>query len=471
MVFRSKTARASTLLVLALVLGFIVVACAGDRGGGGGEEAGKELSAEQKQRAEELGLDPERPYAGTKLNFLICCHTAPQFASLDDLTNKEFKELTGISVGWGEVPFGSFQEKVVAEATTGGGTYDLVAWVDSWGPSLKGSLVPLDDKIEQDGVDMSDFPQAYQEAVTLGSEDDTTYGLPLRGHPLMFFYRQDVYDQLGLQPPETWSEFEEQGQTIQQETDLDATAMYYGRSGGQNMWLYLAHLWSNGGDVFDENYRPTINNQEGVEAMEQYVGYLRDSEITPPASESWNEQEGNQAFNKGRVANFMGWWWMYSIMKGEDATEEVRENVAFAPMPGWEGKESSTYGMIWPVGILNSSENQDAAWEYLKWMTHPETEKKVVMQEDPPEFNTNVAVHMSVLQDSEVNEQSGGLHETAAEILEEARTTPLIPEWPEVSDKLSTAINKIADGADPQATLDATAREIERLMEREGYYE
>lgn len=473
MVLRGKAFRVSLFVLVAVLLAFLTVACAGDSSEGG--DVGGELSAEQRERAEELGLDPDKPYAGTELNFLICCHTAPQFASLDNLTNEEFTELTGISVSWGEVPFGSFQEKVVAEASTGGGTYDLVAWVDAWGPSLEGFLVPLNEKIEQSNVDMNDYPQAFQEAVTLGSEDDTVYGMPLRGHPLMFFYRTDIYEQLGLEPPETFSDFEEHGQQIKQNSgSLDiqnANAMYYGRSGGQNMWLYLSHLWSNGSDVFDENYRPVFNNQEGVEAMERYVGYLRDEEITPPASQTWNEQEANQAFNKGRVANFMGWWWMYSIMTGEDATEQVRNNVGFAPMPAWEGKEAVTYGLIWPAGILQNSSNQDAAWEYLKWMTSAETEKQVVMRDDNPDFNTNVAVRMSNLRDEEVNEQSGGLHNTAADILEEARTTPLVPEWPEVSEVLSTAVNEVANGGDAQSVLDDAANEVEGIMQRAGYYD
>ena len=179
--------RALLFALYGMVAALIAVGCAGDRGGSA--DAGKKLTSEQRKQAEELGLDPDKPYAGTELNFLICCHDAPQFADLQQLSNSEFTKLTGISVKWGEVPFGSFQQRVVTEATTGGGAYDLVAWVDSWGPSIRSSLLPLDDRIQEDNVDMSDFPPAFRQASAIGSEDGTYYGMPLRGHAFTYFYR------------------------------------------------------------------------------------------------------------------------------------------------------------------------------------------------------------------------------------------------------------------------------------------
>ena len=456
--------RVLRVLLFALVGAFVLFGCAGDRGGG--EEASKELTPEQREQAESLGLDPEKPYAGTELNFLICCADAPQFADLADLSNSEFKELTGISVKWGNVPFGSFQQRVVTEATTGGGTYDLVAWVDSWGPSIRSSLVPLDDKIQEDNVDMNDFPPAFRQASQIGT--DTYYGMPLRGHAFTFFYREDVYEDLGLEPPKTWDEFIEQGEQIKQETDLYPTSMYYSRTAGQNVFMWLDLLWGNGGDVFDENYRPIFNNAEGMEATELYIDFLREYEMTPPASVSWDEVEGQQGLGKGQAATFMGWSWIYSSLIGPDAAPEVRDNVAFSTPPAWEGKEPVTYGYLWPVGILQASQNQEAAWEYLRWLTAAETERQTLTGPQPRDI---ASVHMSNFRDPEVNELSNGLHNTLADVLGNSRTTPMIPEWPEVQEVLSTAISDMAGGADVETTMNDAADQVERIMEREGYYD
>ncbi|MGH3148500.1 MAG: ABC transporter substrate-binding protein, partial [Rubrobacter sp.] len=364
-------------------------------------------------------------------------------------------------------PFGSFQQRVVTEATTGGGTYDLEAWVDSSGPSIQSSLVPLNGKIQEANIDMDDFPPAYREASQVGS-DGTYYGMPLRGHAFTYFYRSDVYEELGLEPPETWQEFVEQGDQINQDTDLYPTAMYYNRAAGQNVFMWLDLLWGNGSDVFDEDYRPVFNDPEGVEATEMYIDFLTEYEMTPPSSTTWDEVEGQQALAQDRAATFLGWSWIYSSLTGPDATKEVRTNVGFAPPPSWEGKKPITYGYVWPVGILKDSQNQEAAWEYMKWLTNKQTEKETLTGPEPRDI---ASVHLSNLRDPEVNELSNGLHENLAEVLEDSRTTPMIAEWPEVQEVMSTAISEMAGGADVEATLDDAADQVEDIMKREGYYD
>ena len=199
-----------------------------------------------------------------------------------------------------------------------------------------------------------------------------------------------------------------------------------------------------------------------------YIDFLTEYEMTPPASVSWDEVEGHQALGQGKAATFMGWSWIYSLLTGPDASKEVRDNVAFSTPPAWEGKEPVTYGYLWPVGILEDSQNQDAAWEYLKWLTSAETEKQTLTGPQPRDI---ASVHMSNFRDPEVNELSNGLHRTLADVLGNSRTTPMIPEWPEVQEVLSTAISDMAGGADVETTMNDAADQVERIMEREGYYD
>lgn len=450
--------RAAAALVTA------VAVLAGCGGGGNGAAkaagAGQELTGDQLALAKSIGLKTDKPYAGTKLNFLICCNTASQFAELIDKTNTEFKDLTGIQVTWANTPYASYQQKVVAEATTGGGAYDLVAWVDAWGASIKGALEPLNDRIKQAGIDMNDFPKAYQDAVKLATPD-TYYGIPLRGHAYLEFYRKDVYDKLGLKPAETWDQLVTNSQKVQDATDLYGTAMHYGRGGDQNVFTFLSMLWGNGGTVFDSSGKAAINSPQAVEAAKKYVGFLRDSKITPPESLTWNEQEATQSMAKGKTASFIGWSWIYANLTGKDADPTVAKNVGFAPTPHWDGKEGVSYAQLWPVGLLKASKQKDAAWEYIKWLTSPVTEKSVLLM---PGHNVVVSVHNSNLNDDAVNARSNGLQKAMAESLKTARTVPMISQWPQVEARLEVAINEMATGADPQSTLDKAASDIDGIM-------
>ena len=427
----------------------------------------------EEPELEELpyGLTPGKPYEGTELNFLICCATAPQFANLNQRSQEEFFELTGIKVTWGDAPFAEFQSKIIAEATAGSSAFDVFAYVDAWGPSIQQYLEPLDGYIERDGWDLENYPGAYLRAGE-GFSNGVRYGLPFRGHPFMFFYRQDVFDELGLEAPTTWEELEAAAEVIKAETDLDPISAYYGINAGQNLFMWESFLWSNGGDILDENYEPIFNSPEGVEATQRYIDLLN-NELTGPGSVAFNEQEANAEYNQGRAAMFIGWWWMYSRMTNcETNPAEVCENSAFAPTPGWEGKDAASYGHIWQVSINQFGRNKEAAWEFMKWMLNEEIEKAVVLDDSDPSVDTNVAVRLSVLDDDEVNEAHGGLQRVGAKVLESARTQVMLPEWPEMLSILEVAINDMAaNGTDVQETLDQAADDIRDIMERGGYYD
>jgi multiple sugar transport system substrate-binding protein len=460
------------LLTLLLLLSAATMVFAG---GGQEEQAEEEAQAEEGEveYIEPFHLQKGKPYDGTQLNFLICCPTAGQFAAMQKKSNEEFTELTGIKVDWGEVPYGSFQQKLMTEATSASGTYDLFAYTDAWGAGLNNYMVPLEDKIQEVPhlKDMAAYPDAYVRAC-MGVNQEHLYGIPLRGHPFMFFYRKDIYNDVGIEAPETWSEMENNFSKIKSQKDIWPISAYYGINAGQNLFLWEAYLWSNGGNIFDENYKPVFNNEAGVEATERYMKLLRDG-FTRPGSTSYNEQEANEEMIKGRSASFIGWWWMYSRLTDcERTAENVCENIGFAPAPKWEGKgDPATYAHVWPMGINKYSDDKDAAWEYLKWLHHPSVSKDIVTDKSDPKYNTNVAVRMDVLTDPEVNEANNGLPKVGAEILENAKTQPIIPEWLEVMGVLEVAINDIATGADLESTLDTAAQDVEDIMERSGYYD
>lgn len=460
------------VLALGAALAVIASACGGgsdegaanDDGDSSSPVAADGLTEEQVATMEEIGLDVSRPYEGTSLSFLLCCHDAPQFAGLIEKTD-DFTEMTGIEVEFADVPYESFQQRLTAAAVTG--EYDVVAWIDAWGPSFRGSLVPLDDRLAEAGRDfLEEYPAPYKDVVAAGNPEGQVLGLPLRGHPFMSFYRTDLLEEVGLETPTTWEEYEALAEAVAAETDVPASAKYYGITGGQNIFEWVSRMWSAGGDFFDENMEPTFNSAEVVQATEDYVAYLEEG-LTPAGATTWGESEALTEFVEGRAATFNGWWWMYGNMINEEvATDEVLGNVEFAAAPTYEGGESTTYAYLWPMGILNQSDNIDAAWEYVNWATSAQVELENVMDSNDP----GGAVRLSTQQDEAANEQFDGLLAQGGQILEEGRALPMIPEWPEMQSILEIAINEIAGGADAQAKLDEAAASVRALLEDGGYY-
>jgi multiple sugar transport system substrate-binding protein len=419
------------------------------------QPAGQAVQLPQDPAA--YGLKPDKP----------CCSSVGQFAALIKRTSSEFTPMTGIEVTWDNTPYGAFQEKLLTEASTGSGTYDVVAWVDSWGQGLKPYLLPLNDRIKQDNIDVSDYPKAYLDAAS--GDDGTIYGLPFRGHAQVLFYRKDVFSQLGLQPPQTWQDVAAAAKTIREKTQLNPIAMYYKVGAAQNLFIWLNMLWGSGGDIFDKDKHPIFNNDVGVKATQQYVDFVKNN-LTNQSALTFDEGGATEEMTKGRAAMFVGWSWIReNFTNKEIAAPEVLNNIGVVPAPS-NGGAPVSYGYIWPVGILQSSKNQDAAWEYIKWLTSKAVEKAVVLDKSDPKTSNIVAVHLSNLNDPEINATTEGLHKVMGTMLQTARTEPLLPEWPEIQTRLETALNEAAGGADVKATLDKAQKDVDEIMKRAGYY-
>ncbi|GAC1534099.1 MAG: hypothetical protein NVS2B7_01910 [Herpetosiphon sp.] len=415
----------------------------------------------------DYGLKAGKPFSGTKIKFLVCCSSVGQFAALIKRTSSEFTPMTGIEVTWDNTPYATFQEKLLTEATTGSGTYDMGAWVDSWGQGIKPYLLPLNSRIKQDNIDVSDYPKAYLDAGT--GDNGSIYGLPFRGHAQVLFYRKDVFSQLGLTPPQTWQDVATDAKMIREKTQLNPLAMYYKVSTGQNLFIWLNMLWGKGGDIFDNNKHPIFNNDVGVQATQQYVDYVKNN-LTNKSALTFDEGGATEEMTKGRAAMFVGWSWIYeNFTNKEIAAPEVLNNVGVVPAPT-NGTVPVSYGYIWPTGILKSSKNQDAAWEYIKWMTSKPVEKAVVLDKSDPKTSNIVTVHLSNLQDPDVNATTNGLHKVMGTMLQTARTEPLLAEWPEVQTTIETSLNQMASGADVKTTLDKAQQDVDAIMKRAGYY-
>ncbi|WP_404314522.1 ABC transporter substrate-binding protein [Prescottella equi] len=441
--------------MFSVVLAMLLSAC------GSGPTTEDFASQVKSGPVDELGLLEGKPYDGANIRFLTCCAAVPQFTALKQRT-ADFTERTGITVEWSNIPYATFLQKIVAESAIGGGTYDALIWPDAWGPSLKIGVQPLDDVMAQDGITLDDFSGPFREAATAG-EDDRTYGIPFRGFSYNLFYRKDIYAQLGLNPPTTWDEYYEQLELIESRTDKYPIAGQFNRRAGQNLNTWMSMLWSNGAELFDENEAPAFDSPEGLAATEKYLETVR-SGFTPPASTNWGDLESTTAFMKGNAATVLAWsWWMEDFTNPNKAAPELADNVGVAPLPAFEGKESSSYAYTWLAGVLNTSRNQGAAWEYVKWLGSADVEREVALDKSDPATTTGITIHTSNMTDPEINAANMGLPIIQNESLKSARAVPMNLDWPRIMDILAVAVNEMANGSDVRAKLEAAADEIRGL--------
>src|SRR5690606_10526394 len=124
-----------------------------------------------------------------------------------------------------------------------------------------------------------------------------------------------------------------------------------------------------GGDILDENGQCALDEPEAREALE-YLNSLQ--EYAPSGILSQANEDMRELFLNGTLAT--EWWPALEqpTLQGSDL------DWGFVAGTAPEGREPvGTYGG-WNLSIFADSENQDAAWEFIEFMTDPEVNPRVV---------------------------------------------------------------------------------------------
>lgn len=397
-------------------------------------------------------LTDGKPYQGTVLKALLV--KSSQFEA-QQAHLQEFADKTGIEVQIDYVPFPNMREALSAEMIGGTG-YDIVAVMDQWVQSMDMLLAPIDEMVDRNKLDLTDYPKAHLDHAYINGE---LSGLPIRGHIQLMFYRKDLLDAAGVQAPTTWESVSAIGKAIKEKTGVAGIALPYGKLNGQNLMVWYNLLWGHGGDVIDAEGKPLFNSEAGVKATTQYIDYLRKDGIVSDGAAIFTEQDAVNSFKQGNSAMLPVWWWVRSQLTDPEQSKLTEAQIGFTTMPAVTGHPPTTYTNTWYFGITEETDKREAAMEFLSWVSDPALEKQILLD---PSLKEVVAVHKSNLNDPEVNARWGGMHEAAALAIQNSPTIPYGPDWPRTSEVLETAISSLASGGSDNvaAALDKAAAEI-----------
>ncbi len=372
-----------------------------------------------------------------------------------------FTDRTGIKVSFVEVPFPAMREKLTAELVGGSSDYDVFCPMDAWVPSLLGMLEPIQPRLAVTGIDLARYPSAF---VNAGIVNGKVYGIPVRGSVQMLFYRRDLFEKHGLQPPKTWDEVAQAGRLLQETENIAGVAMYYGRNNGQNLMQWYDFLWTNGADFLDAKNQPVFTSEAGLAATQRYLDLMLKDKVTPVGAASFDEQAATNSFIQGRSAMVPVWNWVMVRFKDPSSTLKL-EQVGFTPLPTVRpGVAPTSYTNTWIYALNAKGANKDAAMEFIAWACGPELERDILL--DPKE-NEVISVQWANLRDPQVNARWSNLQMIGAKALEDPHLIPQFAQMPQVIDAVETAMNNAATGAAtvPDA-MNGAARQVSRIIGR-----
>jgi len=369
----------------------------------------------------------------------------------------DYEKERGIPIRIIEYPYQSLFEKLMIALTGPSTNYDLVMIDDPWFPRLAEmqTLLPLEPFYRERGLTGPD-DDFVETSIALGRHPyrtGTLYALPCVGNTQLFFYRKDLYEKHGLQPPRTWDDVYRTGKEIGSRERMYGYVMRAAQ-GNAIVSDFMPLFWAFGAEMFDDQGHPAVNSAEGVAALEFM---LRLAEIAPPGYVNFNADEVGAHLLEGSAVMAINWpAWIPAF--SDPARSKVTGKIGYLNVPGQKRPGASSIGN-WLVGIPRRSRRADQAFEFLLWVTGRDPMRLSALKGNPP-------TRRSVFQDPELCARFPS-YPVQYDALVRSRPRPRTPVWNEIENVLGIYLSQANSGYySPREAMNAANRDIEAVLLR-----
>lgn len=247
--------------------------------------------------------------------------------------------------------------------------------------ALRGAMVDL--------TQFEDFEQVMERFMTRDAalpfsfDPDSTddkpagvYALPDTLNFYMLFYRTDIFEEYGIEPPKTWDEFIEISSMLNRNnlqsslpyTQITSATMI--NAGVGSLSILPTLIMQRGGEIYNESHTATeLTSATAITAFEYWCDFFNEYKF-PVTADFFNR------FRLGTMPMGIQNYSMYINLTM--AAPEITGKWKMVPIPGFENEDGTINncqaGAGTGCGILRTSKNKDGGWEFLKWWTRADTQ-------------------------------------------------------------------------------------------------
>ena len=295
------------------------------------------------------------------LNALFMSQAAYSETDVKNMTEQFQKQNPGIKVNLTFVAYEALHDKIVAAAPAG--TYDTVL-VDVIWPAEFASKKMI--------VDITDrFPESERSKIFAGALKTTEYDVRYYGVPWIldtkyFFYNKKMLGEAGVSPPDTWDAVVGAARALKSNGVVEYPLVWSWAQAEALICDYTTLLGAYGGKFFDEGGEPAFNSGGGLEALE-FMRMTLDEKLSNPASTESLEEDVRRIISQGEAAMALNWTYMFALANDPNESQ-VAGQIDIAHTPKGTAGAPGVNGSM-GIAISNGSQNQDAAWKYIQFMT------------------------------------------------------------------------------------------------------
>lgn len=342
--------------------------------------------------------------------------------------------------------------------------------------AARGALMPLDECIESQGIDMSQYREAAVQQVTI---DGQVYGIPEFYSSIILMVNTQALEEAGLTLEDVnvsdWEQISTLNDALTRVEDGTLTRIGFDPKLPEFLPLWAA---ANGAQLISEDGRtPQLNDPAVVEALEFSVALHEAAggrQDFMAFRDTWDFFGSQNQFATDQLGVMPMEQWYINVLS--DVSPDAP--LAFLPFTDREGNPI-TYasGNTWAIPV--GSSNPEAACAFAKTMTAPETwiaaaEERARLRAEAGTTNTGVftgniladeAIFGEIVQPSDNAVLDSGI-ETVLSVQDASFSIPANPAGAEFRQAWQDAVNRVLNGEQTaQEALDQAQEEAQAAFD------
>ncbi|MCY1141856.1 extracellular solute-binding protein [Actinoplanes sp. Pm04-4] len=370
----------------------------------------------------------------------------------------QLAQLPGVDAGYQLLEIEDLQREVVEGSLATDGRADVLMLITDWLPSLieSGKLLPIGNP-EPDA-----WAPALRELQT--GKDGQTYGIAYHDGPMLFLYRTDLYadpkeqqgfaDRFGypLAPPTDWTQFRDQAVWFDRpSTGLRGTVLAGYPDEHNNVYDFLTHLWSRGGELITSGGRSGLDSAAAGEAVDFLHGLWHVDRVVDPAAAAWDSVSSGVHFAAGEAAMMVNWCGFAAM--SADPGSPTHGKVGCAPTPG-----AVTMNAYWVLTVPAGARDPERSAELIRRLTTHDMDVR-----------TALAGGSATRRDSWADPRVRALapyYDVLEQAHQHSRSVPVDPRWPQIAAVLNEMMRAVVEEGAGRTALDKAHGTLDALLLR-----
>ena len=366
-----------------------------------------------------------------------------------------FEEETGIQVevdfvGWAEI-----YNRTVTTLAAGGGGYDIV-FIPSANAiefASGGWFAPIEAAIPED--ERGDW---LESVVDLYTYEDSLIAMPWYAGGAHFISNAATLEDADVDLTEivTWDDVATACEALIESGSPDYCFTPSAKHPGNFYYSWGTIAASSGEPLFNEDGTP--NFQETGLAAFQWLANGAEQGIVNPAGTALDDFETLIEFGTGASSFMINSTWSVTQASSNEELSSVTGDTQLVLMPSWDGMaESGGHLYAGGLGVLNSSEHQEEAIQFLQFLTSAEAQKHHAIE------GANLPTRVGLYTDEDIIASWEGF-DVLAEQVTYGFFPPQFTWFEEWRLSAATATQDVISGrSTPEEAIDFLVAEAERL--------